>query len=373
MENSTILEEYIKNSVKPISLEGMSKITEQMKYSICKIYKIGSTGTGFLCNLPYKSIKIPFLITNNHILNEKEIENNKKIAISFNNEKIFMDILIDESRITLTNKDLDFTLIEIKNKDNISLNNILELDKNIMIEEDYINKKYTDESIYTLHYPKGDNIVASFGLIKGINNQNINHSCCTEEGSSGAPILSLKNLNVVGIHFGFKQGFKFNQGTIIKYAIIELNKIKKKKILQEDYNKSFPLNANNNLFNNNINVNYNLFKNMNINYIKSVNEQKERIIKYENSQAIIAFPEEKCELYNIIFEDSSNFKTNIIIPPYKEISQLFDIYKRNMNVKDISKDEISFAYNGSFININQNKKISEVFRDHSKLNVINKK
>ena len=196
MENSTILEEYIKNSVKPISLEGMCKITEQMKYSICKIYKIGSTGTGFLCNLPYKSIKIPFLITNNHILNEKEIENNKKIAISFNNEKIFMDILIDESRITLTNKDLDFTLIEIKNKDNISLNNILELDKNIMIEEDYINKKYTDESIYTLHYPKGDNIVASFGLIKGINNQNINHSCCTEEGSSGAPILSLKNLNV---------------------------------------------------------------------------------------------------------------------------------------------------------------------------------
>ena len=362
MENSTILEEYIKNSVKPISLEGMCKITEQMKYSICKIYKIGSTGTGFLCNLPYKSIKIPFLITNNHILNEKEIENNKKIAISFNNEKIFMDILIDESRITLTNKDLDFTLIEIKNKDNISLNNILELDKNIMIEEDYINKTYTDESIYTLHYPKGDNIVASFGLIKGINNPKINHSCCTEEGSSGAPILSLKNLNVVGIHFGFKQGFKFNQGTIIKYAIIELNKIKKKKILQEDYNKSFPLNANNNLFNN-----------MNINYIKSDNDQKERIIKYENSQAIIAFPEEKCELYNIIFEDSSNLKTNIIIPPYKEISQLFDIYKRNMNVKDISKDEISFAYNGSFININQNKKISEVFRDHSKLNVINKK
>ena len=49
MENSTILEEYIKNSVKPISLEGMSKITEQMKYSICKIYKIGVNGTRFLC------------------------------------------------------------------------------------------------------------------------------------------------------------------------------------------------------------------------------------------------------------------------------------------------------------------------------------
>ena len=123
------------------------------------------------------------------------------------------------------------------------------------------------------------------------------------------------------------------------------------------------MNVNNNLFNNN----------MNINNINNVNEPKEKIIKYENSQSIIPFPEEKYDLYNIKFEDSSNFKTNIIIPPYKDISQLFDIYKRNMEVKDISKDEILFTYNGSYINIDQNKKIEEIFRDHSKLNVIYKK
>ena len=374
MERSTILEEYIKNSTKPISLEGMIKITEQMKNSICKIYKIGIIGTGFLCNLPYNSVNFPFLITNYHILNEKEIENNKKIVISFNDENIFKDILIDESRITLTNKDLDFTIIEIKNKDNINFNNILELDENIMIEEDYINKKYIDESIYTLHYPKGDNIVASFGLIKGINDKRIYHSCCTEEGSSGAPILSLNNFKVVGIHFGFKQGCNFNQGAIIKYAIQELSKYKKNNILKEDNNNSFESNANFNFFNNNMNVNNNLFNNnMNINNINNVNEPKEKIIKYENSQSIIPFPEEKYDLYNIKFEDSSNFKTNIIIPPYKDISQLFDIYKRNMEVKDISKDEILFTYNGSYINIDQNKKIEEIFRDHSKLNVIYKK
>ena len=89
--------------------------------------------------MPYNSVKKPFLITNNHVLNEKDIEINKKIKISFNNDKIYKYLLIDKSRITLTNKDLDFTIIEIKNKDNINLNNILELDENINIGEEYIN------------------------------------------------------------------------------------------------------------------------------------------------------------------------------------------------------------------------------------------
>ena len=137
MESTTILEEYIKNSTKPVSLEGMIKIIKQMKYSICKIHKIESTGTGFLCNLPYNSVKKPFLITNHHVLNEKDIENNKKIIISFNKLEILRDIPIDKSRIILTNKDLDFTIIEIKEKDNIDLENILELDENIMIGEEY--------------------------------------------------------------------------------------------------------------------------------------------------------------------------------------------------------------------------------------------
>ena len=196
MEINMVLEEYIKNSTKPVSLEGMNKIIEQMKFSICKIYKIKSTGTGFICNLPYNSTKKPFLITNYYILNEKDIENYKKITISFNNNGMIIEILIDKSRIILTNKDLDFTIIEIKNKDNINKNNILELDDNIMIDEEYINKICTNESIYTLHYPKGENIVASFGLIKEIEGNKIKHSCCTESGSSGAPILTVKDFKV---------------------------------------------------------------------------------------------------------------------------------------------------------------------------------
>ena len=146
-----------------------------------------------------------------------------------------------------------------------------------------------------------------------------------------------------------------NEGTFIKSIILELNKYKNDNIFQEDNKQLLQLNANYNLLNN---------------YVK---EQEIKIIKDKNSGPIISFPEEKGENYNIIFVDSSNFLTNIIIPSDKDISKLFDIYKKNRKIKDISNDEIIFAYNGSFVDTNLNMKIREVFQNFSKLTVIYKK
>ena len=353
MESNIILEGNTKNSIKPVSLEEMFRITKQMQYSICKIYKKETTGTGFICKLPYNSFKIPFLITNNHILNEKDIEINKTVTISFNKKEMFRYISIDKSRIVITNKDLDFTIIEIKNKDKINEENILDSDEN-MIDGKFLNDVYNNESIYTLHYNKDQNILSSFGLIKGINKNKIKHSCFTDYGSSGAPILSLKDFKVVGIHYGFNEKSKLNEGTLIKSVILELSKYKNDNILQEDNNQLFQMNINYNLVNNNS------------------NEQEKIILENEYSKSILSFPKENCERYNILFEDSSLFKTIIIIPPDKDVRKLFDIYKRNRKSKDISKDETLFLYNASFITIDQNKKISEVFQNASKLYVIDK-
>ena len=60
MADKTILEAHVDNSVIPVSIEGTNKILNQMKFSVCKIHKIGSNGTGFFCNLPYKSKILPF-------------------------------------------------------------------------------------------------------------------------------------------------------------------------------------------------------------------------------------------------------------------------------------------------------------------------
>ena len=380
MEN-THLEKHVKNSTNPISLKGMDNITEQMKYSICKIHKEGITGTGFLCNLPYKSNKILFLIINNHILNEEDIKKDNIIEISFNNEEFFMNIPIDESRRTLTNKDLDFTLIEIKDnekkyyenkcieskkkdkKKDVINSTILEVDENYnKIDEQSLNKIYSHNSIYTLHYPKGDNIFASFGLIKSINKEKdknkikVLHSCSTEDGSSGAPILSLKDFKVVGLHYGSSPN-DFNEGTFIKSIISELEKCE---FSRNENNKPSQLNVYDNLINNSINFNY-------------MNNFPEKIIsKNEYSQTILSFHEENCHYLNIIFEDSSNFKTVIIIPSNKDASILFDIYKRNRKDKGSSKDELLFVFNGSIINTNRNIKISEIFQNFSKLTVLDK-
>ena len=59
---STIKEGYIKNSLEPITLDGLDTIADQMKHSVCRILRTGNFGTGFFCKLPYKSTLLPFLL-----------------------------------------------------------------------------------------------------------------------------------------------------------------------------------------------------------------------------------------------------------------------------------------------------------------------
>ena len=55
--------------------------------------------------------------------------------------------------------------------------------------------------IYLLHYPKGNKMEYSVGLIKNINEDNytIRHSCDTNSASSGCPIINSINFQVFGI------------------------------------------------------------------------------------------------------------------------------------------------------------------------------
>ena len=79
--------------------------------------------------------------------------------------------------------------------------------------------------------------MVAYGNISKIQDKkSIFHSCCTDNGSSGSPILSLKTYKVIGIHFGSSH-FEFNKGSLIKHAInkyFEKNKPKKsKEIIQK--------------------------------------------------------------------------------------------------------------------------------------------
>ena len=229
----TIKEKFIQNGISPVSLEATEKIIYQMKKCVCKIYINGETGTGFFTKIPYKNNFLKVLITNNHIVGENEIKNNKKLTISLNNEKDKKFIQISNNRKRYTNEILDVTIIEIdENKDDI--HDYIELDKEIinsikLKKKEIINNYkdiYKNQSIYILNYLKGENTLVSYGFLSEINNENgINHICNTDYGSYGSPILSLKNNKLIGIHYGSSK-FEFNKGTLIIYPIIEFQNIK---------------------------------------------------------------------------------------------------------------------------------------------------
>ena len=219
-------EKTFKHQPIPVSLEGTKKIIFQMENCICKIFlKDGETGTGFFCKIPFNNNLLPVLITNNHILNENDISNNKIIKLKIHNK--VKKIEMDNSRKKYTNPDktVDITIIEIRpNKDGI--NNYLEIDENdINKDEENLELDYIKKSAYILHYPQ-EELRVSYGLINDLfDNKKINHFCNTEEGSSGSPILSLTTFQVIGIHYGGSQNkqINFNFGTFIKYAIDEFN------------------------------------------------------------------------------------------------------------------------------------------------------
>ena len=71
-------------------------------------------------------------------------------------------------------------------------------------------------------------------ILNEINNYDIKHSCSTNNGSSGSPILNLKNNKVIGIHKQGSKIFNFNIGTLLNYPLndfIKNNKVNKNIII----------------------------------------------------------------------------------------------------------------------------------------------
>ena len=190
---------------KLISYDCCQKIMEQMKRYICKInITEDNIGTGFFCKIPFpdKNNMLPVFITNNHVIDEKLLYNeNAEISIKIKEDKNSKKLNLN-NRIKYTNGEYDITIIEIKEKDEIK--DYLELDDKII--NDIINNKneineYEKETIYIIQYPEGE-LSVSYGVLLSIGvdkNYNLTHRCSTRRGTSGAPILNIKN-KIIGIH-----------------------------------------------------------------------------------------------------------------------------------------------------------------------------
>ena len=238
---------YIEKYPCIIELKYTENLLNQMKNCIFRIYgDEGMKGTGFFCKIPFpdKNKLLTVLITNNHVINKTSL-NKKDIKILFNNKLKSIRL---KNRITYTNEDYDVTIIQIKEEDGVK--NYLELEEHMIYditdnelnyESDDGNIIYNKQTIYIIQYPRWsipselEIPGVSFGIITGIeeNKYNINHSCNTEVGSSGSPILTSNN-KLIGIHKGAKFKKSYNCGSFLNYPIKEF-------IAKEYYNKQIKL------------------------------------------------------------------------------------------------------------------------------------
>ena len=211
IEKEKALNEY----PKPVTIEGTMKILNQLQNCICKIKNKNGNGTGFFCSI---NDNLKVLITNNHVIDEEILKENKRIQVSIDDDKEYKLIELKNKKVYTSIK-YDTTIIEINKNDNI--NNYLELDKEI-IENEVIN--INSESAYILqypNYPNGQKAAVSYGIIKNIDEYNIIHCCCTENGSSGSPIINLLNNKIIGIHKESVRNKNYNKGSLLKYPINE--------------------------------------------------------------------------------------------------------------------------------------------------------
>ena len=288
-----IKEIYLEDYPIPITSESTEIILSQMKKCICKIYmNNGNKGTGFFCKIPFPDKEyLQFLITNNHIIDENSLNEDTKIFFTINNDEIKKEINIGKRRV-YTSQLYDTTIIEIfEDKDGI--HDSLELDFDLI--GDNHNNLYIKKSIYILHYPNMEKVSVSYGIIKDIDLKNkfdIRHLCCTKEGSSGSPILNLKNNRIIGIHKGAYTNYNYNKGTLLNYPIKEF-------ISKETKNKIrgiFELKSNNFciLFNTNIKEKIDVF----------LDNKKLDMIKEDNKW--ITFGKSGKKTFEIIFDYTIN-------------------------------------------------------------------
>ena len=365
-----IKEKCINISPEPVSLEGTKKILNQMNKCVCRIYNDGE-GTGFFTKIPFINKFLPVLITNNHILNENDIKNNKKILININKE--LRSIKIDGKRKRYTNEQLDITIIEIKEEDHIN-NEYIELDDNIMnyfklnekVNPNDINGIYCNKSIYILNYPERNDIVVSYGQPPKLTDTEISHRCSTEKGSSGSPILLIENQKLIGVHCGSYRMRPLNKGRLIIYSIIEFQKINNNLLIIDKEGK-ITINEINNYIIGEFDIKE---ENKNIRIINSYEQyRKEHNIKdlekeYENEEEI-----KKCEIrindeiipfcYDYKFNKKGKYKIKYIFKEnikkidfmFRECLSLTNIDLSDFNNKNIINMRDMFGLCSSLTNI----------------------
>jgi len=167
-----------------------------LRRSVCSVITDNS-GSGFFI----KFLKpVRGLITNNHVLNENFIKNEKsfKIFIENSNQKEEYEIKIKSDKFIFTSKLIDVTFVPLSDDEIEEINPFF-------LEAEH-SKYFENKPIFIYQYPgsysHGQQLKIAYGEIIEIEGFNCYHSVSTTYGSSGSPLINSKNFKIIGIHKG---------------------------------------------------------------------------------------------------------------------------------------------------------------------------
>ena len=310
-------------------------------------------GSGFFLEINMNGILFKkCLLTNSHVLNGNDIKLNKEINLEYKNE--IKRIKITPNRKVYTNEELDYTCIEIFDKDNIQ--GYFKIDENLI---EYSIENYKNKNIFILQYPKGNELSFSSGTILDIKDNTIIHNCPTNKGSSGSPIISRNSDNsIIGLHYGSNKESTFNLATNI---ISIINHIK-----NYTNNKNNYIIAEIEIKEGDVNKKINIISSYES--MKKINGRKDREddYKYENEKEI----KENCEIkidnnksqfsFYYIFKKEGKYKIEYtfknqlskICYMFYDCKSLINIDLSNFNAQNVTNMSNLFSGCSSLRNIN---------------------
>jgi len=199
-KNGQPTNEAIVGGIEPTELDPCMTYVSK---SFCKISTKDIMGSGFLIKL-YKDQQDFFcLMTCGHVIKSDMIEQKKKIFFYYDSIAARLkEIELNQNEryiknFSVSNDDIDITVIEILPKDNISPEFFLSPNLSYIYNFDDLKNK----DIAILQYPEGK-LSHSYGIIKDIdkNKYEFSHTASTKKGSSGSPIFLKNTFEVIGIH-----------------------------------------------------------------------------------------------------------------------------------------------------------------------------
>ena len=198
---------------------------------ICKVKFGPKEGTGFFLKILDRYNTFHFLVSNEHVIEQKYVNMRSELhIISEKGKHYYLTYSSYSKLIKCFPKPTDITIVPLLPANIRKMSDIDFLEMDLSLSNGRGFSQYLGEYVYCLQHPnKAPTHIAMGKIVKIFNIYEFEHSVDTAEGSSGSPIILCSNNKVVGIH---KSGFEvnyINPGTFIVKFLIDLVLQKKNK------------------------------------------------------------------------------------------------------------------------------------------------